>query len=167
MLPWGVVAVYAVAFGLFVNSYFTTYNDDIDVQFRYGVGDAVAYVKEQGFESVAVDSTVVYSHILFYDQTPQPEFAQTVECSNYPSPYLSVSSFGRYTFGVDMNDLDPNKPISSMSAAMMPSETRDTPWWSLASTALHFSNRQKISTLEKRVLIVYTSFMIFPSEEVY
>ena len=108
VLPWGVVAVYAVAFGLFVNTYFTTYNDDIDVQFRYGVGDAVAYVRQQGFESVAVDSTVVYSHILFYDQTPQPEFAQTVEYANYPSPYLSVSSFGRYTFGVDMNDLGPN-----------------------------------------------------------
>ena len=108
VLPWGVVAVYAVAFGLFVNTYFTTYNDDIGVQFRYGVGDVVAYVKEQGFESVAVDSTVVYSHILFYDQTPQPEFAQTVEYSNYPSPYLSVSSFGRYTFGVDGNNLDTN-----------------------------------------------------------
>ena len=108
VLPWGVVAVYAVAFGLFVNTYFTTYNNDIDVQFRYGVGDAVAYVKEQGFASVAVDSTVVYSHILFYDQTPQPEFAQTVEYANYPSPYLSVSSFGRYTFGVDGNNLDPN-----------------------------------------------------------
>lgn len=28
-------------------------------------------------------------------------------------------------------------------------------------------NRKKISTLEKGVLIVYTLFMIFPSEEVY
>ena len=31
-----------------------------------------------------------------------------MEYSNYPSPYLSVSSFGRYTFGVDVNNLEPN-----------------------------------------------------------
>ena len=106
VLPWGVVGVYAVAFGLFVNTYFTTYNDAIAVQFRDGVGEAVAFVKQQGFDQVAVDDTVVYSHILFYDRTPQPEFAQTVEYANYPSPYLSVSSFGRYTFGVDDQTLD-------------------------------------------------------------
>ena len=108
VLPWGVMAVYAVAFGLFVSTYFTTYQDTIAVQFRDGVGDAVEFVKEQGFERVAVDSSVSHSHILFYDRTPQPEFAATVEYANYPAPYLSVSSFGRYTFGVDMNHLDPN-----------------------------------------------------------
>lgn len=108
VLPWGVVGVYAVAFGLFVHTYFTSYNDTITVQFRDGVGEAVEFVKEQDFQQVAVDDTVVYSHILFYDQTPQPEFAQTVEYANYPSPYLSVASFGRYTFGVDPNNLDPD-----------------------------------------------------------
>lgn len=107
-LPWGVAAVYAVAFGLFVNTYFTTYNDTIAVQFRDGVGEAVAYVKDQDFQHVAVDSTVVYSHILFYDRTPQPEFASTVTYANYPAPYLSAASFGRYTFGVDTGNLDPD-----------------------------------------------------------
>lgn len=108
VLPWGVAAVYAVAFGLFVNTYFTTYNDTIAVQFRDGVGEAVAYVKDQDFQHVAVDSTVVYSHILFYDRTPQPEFAATVTYANYPAPYLSAASFGRYTFGVDTGNLDPD-----------------------------------------------------------
>lgn len=106
VLPWGVVGVYAVAFGLFVRTYFTTYNDAIAVQFRHGVGEAVEFIKQRGFASVAVDDTVVYSHILFYDQTPQPEFAQTVEYANYPSAYLSASSFGRYTFGVDDQSLN-------------------------------------------------------------
>ena len=108
VLPWGLVAGYAVACTLFVHTYFTSYQDDIAVQFRDGVGQAVEFVKEQGFASVAVDSTVVYSHILFYDQTPQPEFAQTVEYANYPAAYLSAASFGRYTFGVDVNHLDPD-----------------------------------------------------------
>lgn len=109
-LSWGMVGVYALAFGLFVHTYFTTYNDTIAVQFRDGVGEAVEFIQQQDFASVAVDNTVLHPHILFYDQTPQPEFAQTVEYANYPSPYLSVSSFGRYTFGVDDQAL--NQDIS-------------------------------------------------------
>ena len=62
----------------------------------------------EGFDRVAVDGSVSYSHILFYDRTPQLEFAATVEYANYPAPYLSAASFGRYTFGVDPNNLDPN-----------------------------------------------------------
>ena len=106
LLPWAVAAAYVFAFCLFVGTYFTSYQQDIAVQFRHGVGDAVAFVKQQDFDRVAVDSTVVYSHILFYDRTPQPEFADTVEYANYPAAYLSAAGFGRYTFGVDTHHLD-------------------------------------------------------------
>ena len=107
LLPWGLAAAYTLAFCLFVNTYFTTYQEDIAVQFRAGVGDAVAFVKEQGFDRVAVDATVSHAQILFYDRTPQPEFAAMVTYANYPSPYLRASSFGRYTFGVDEHNLSP------------------------------------------------------------
>lgn len=108
VLPWGVVAVYALAFGLFVHTYLTSYQDTIAVQFRDGVEEAVDFVNQQGFDHVGVDSTVTHAHILFCDQTPQPEFAATVEYANYPSAYLSASSFGKYTFRVDEPNLDPD-----------------------------------------------------------
>lgn len=109
VLPRLVIGVYVLLFGAFLTSYFGEYNQMCAVQFRYGLGEAVAFTQELDCEQVRVDQTVPHSLILFYDQTPQPEFAATVKYANYPSPYLSAASFGRYVFGGwDQSALEPD-----------------------------------------------------------
>ena len=100
-LPRAALAAYACAFAAFAGVYFTGYNDQVSAAFQAGVGEAVAFVKEENFSRVAVDGSVYYSQILFYDQTPQEEYSATVVYENYPSTFLEVDRFGRYRFGVD------------------------------------------------------------------
>lgn len=61
----------------------------------------MAFVNEQGFEKVNVDETMYYPQLLFYDQTPTPEFLETVQYKNYPAAFLSAKSFTKYTFGIN------------------------------------------------------------------
>lgn len=105
-LPVLVTAVYAWAFLSFAGVYFTSYNQQISGSFNQGVGKAVAFVKQRDFDRVRVDYSVYYSQLLFYDQTPQREYAATVRYTNYPSAFLGVDGFGRYTFGVDYGALE-------------------------------------------------------------
>lgn len=95
--------LYAVALVFFGSFYFTKYNDNIKDNFRSGAGEAVAFVNEQGFEKVNVDSSMYYPQLLFYDQTNTVEFLETVEYNNYPAAFLSAKSFTKYTFGIDAN----------------------------------------------------------------
>ena len=101
MLVRVVAFFYAVALIFFGSYYFTRYNDDIQDNFRHGAGEAVAFVKEQGFEKVNVDTSMYYPQLLFYDQTNTLEFLETVEYRNYPAAFLSAKSFTKYTFGID------------------------------------------------------------------
>ena len=70
-----------------------------------GLGDAVELVKKKNCEQIAVDRSVYHSQILFYDKTEQKVFENTVEYEVYPHPYLSATSFGKYTFIYEYNDL--------------------------------------------------------------
>ena len=58
---------------------------------------------------ICLDSSIYYSQILFYDQTPTDVFLNTVEYSNYPSAFLHVKKFSNYEFGIDSENLDPEK----------------------------------------------------------
>lgn len=92
-------AVFCAAFFLFTKFYFTEYEENISVTFNQGLGEAVEYVKEAfPEEEVHVSASFSHSLILFYDKTPVQEYMDTVQYSNYPSPYLAAKSFGRYRF---------------------------------------------------------------------
>ena len=104
-VPGGVAAGYALAFAGFVCLYFGGWNEQIGGYFHAGLEQAVAYVKAQGFTDVCVDDQVTHAQILFFDQTPQPEYAATVEYANYPAAYLRVTRFGRYTFADPLSSL--------------------------------------------------------------
>ena len=106
MVKKAIVCSYTVMFVFFCSFYFGNYQDTISSDFRYGVGDAVEYVKEQQFERVYVDSSVYHSQVLFFDQTPNDIYRKTVKYSNYPSAYLEAKEFSNYTFTSDYSVLD-------------------------------------------------------------
>lgn len=99
---------YALFFAFFTSFYFTQYNEQAASAFRDGLEEAVDYAKQQSAQTICVDSGIPYSLILFFDQTPGEVFRETVEYTNYPAAFLSPKGFGSYTFGIDLNQLDPD-----------------------------------------------------------
>lgn len=104
-----IVCSYAISFMFFSSFYFSNYNEQISQRFRYGLEDAIQYVKAHDFEDIYVDSSIYYPQVLFFDQTPNDIYRNTVECSNYPSAFLDVEKFGKYIFGIDYDCLEPDK----------------------------------------------------------
>lgn len=99
---------YAAAFIFFFSFYLSDYNNQISYDFRSGLEDAVQFAKQIPSD-ICLDSSIYYSQILFYDQTPTDVFLNTVEYSNYPSAFLHVKKFSNYEFGIDSENLDPEK----------------------------------------------------------
>lgn len=97
---------FLICFGFFVNHYFGSGGKQISEHYSMGLGDAVELVKEKGCGQIAVDRSVYHSQILFYDKTNQKVFENTVEYEVYPHPYLSATSFGKYTFIYEYNHLE-------------------------------------------------------------
>ena len=100
-----IIAAYGLAFIFFLSFYSSSYNERISYPFRAGVEEAVAYVKQQNFTDVCVDSSIYYPQILFFDQTPNDVYRDTVIYSNYPSAFLNVEQFGRFKFGLDYENV--------------------------------------------------------------
>lgn len=109
IVPKAIVCIYALFFIFFSSFYFGSYNEQISNSFRYGVQDAVKYVKNHNYDNICVDSSIYYPQILFYDQTPNDVFKKTVKYSNYPSAFLNVKEFGNYKFGIDYYNLEDDK----------------------------------------------------------
>lgn len=101
-----IVACFGVSFVFFLSFYFDEYKENISGTFNYGLEDAVEFVNDNNFEKVYVCQGVYYSQILFYDQTPHDEFANTVEYVNYPSAFLDIATFGKYDMQPDYMALD-------------------------------------------------------------
>ena len=100
------VAFYLVCFLLFERHYFTTYSQDIHGIFQHGIEPSMAFVNEnlEDVDRVYVAPTASYSKILFLTRQDLDEYLDTVVYTNYPDPYLDVSSFGRFDFTVDGSD---------------------------------------------------------------
>jgi 4-amino-4-deoxy-L-arabinose transferase-like glycosyltransferase len=105
LISKAIIAIYAIAFLFFLSYYFDGFNDYISYEFREGVADAVSYVNNEGFTDIGVDSSIYYSQILFFDQTPHDEYMKTVKYINFPSAFLDVEEFGKYKFGIDYENL--------------------------------------------------------------
>ncbi|MBE6670808.1 MAG: glycosyltransferase family 39 protein [Ruminococcaceae bacterium] len=101
-----IVCAYTVMFVFFCSFYFGNYQNTIASDFRYGVGEAIEYAKEQQFELVYVDSSVYHSQVLFFDQTPNDVYRSTVKYNNYPSAYLNAKEFSNYVFTSNYSVLD-------------------------------------------------------------
>lgn len=99
----------SVVFCLFSVFYFGDYNDRISSDFNDGLEQAIPFAKTLESEEILVDSSIFYSQVLFFDQTPTPEYLNTVEYTNYPSAFLKVSRFGKYNFSLNYDQLEQDK----------------------------------------------------------
>lgn len=104
------------SFFSFTDYYFNDYNNEIAYPFNYGIEESISYVNEHNFEKICVED-MYHSQILFYDKTPTPEYLETVEFSNYPSPYLNAKSFTKYYF-----DFGPGMKINNYDAFIVKKE---------------------------------------------
>jgi len=98
------VALFAICFTFFCGYYFGD-SAAISAGFADGIEESVEVVKQNKCEKIAVDRNIYHSNLLYYDKTPPNEFKSTVKYEVYPYPYLKATSFGKYTFGIEYNDL--------------------------------------------------------------
>lgn len=102
-IGYAVKLVYGIAFVAFVSFYFTSYADNIAIQFQDGLGEVVEYAMENS-EDIYVHSNISYAKVMYYSQFPVDNYMETVTYVNYPSMYLSVDSFGPFRFFIDYVD---------------------------------------------------------------
>ncbi|MBO4962947.1 MAG: hypothetical protein J6C97_04125, partial [Clostridia bacterium] len=94
---------YCVLLTFFCSYYFGRYNQDIKDNFRYGAKEAVEFVNDHEFTNVNVDGHMYFPTLLFFDKTPTNEYLETVQYSGYPSAFVGVYKFSKYTYGIDIN----------------------------------------------------------------
>ena len=94
-----------LSFLLFARYYFTQYNAAAAADFRDGVQECVAFIRQNGMQDVNVTDSVYYPQILYFAGTPPQVYLDTVEYSNYPSAFLDVTCFDIYTIGIDYDNL--------------------------------------------------------------
>ena len=100
-----VFAAYLVHFGVFADWYFIKYPGTEARAWSCGLEEALEAAGESEGD-IVLDSSIYWSNVLFYTQLPVDEFLETVEYKNYPSTFLDAASFGRYSFGIDLRELD-------------------------------------------------------------
>lgn len=97
---------YLLHFVFFTGFYFGRYPELTRWGFAVGLEEALE-LAETAEGTIYLDSGIYYSDVLFYTAEPVDEYLATVEYSNYPSAFLDVASFGRYVFGFDASQPDP------------------------------------------------------------
>lgn len=107
---WIPVLVYGAFFVNFERYYFTEYRTMINDNFCTGIKDAVAFAKARATPSQIINVTpnASYPRILFFSKENLEEYLTTVRYTNYPSPFLDVSEFGRFRFYFENFRVDPD-----------------------------------------------------------
>ncbi len=97
------VLVYSAFFSHFESYYFTNYNDMMHGYFCYGIEDVLSFAFKNIDQNtdIYITPNVNYARVLFYGKEKQKTYLETVNYTNYPSPFLDVSYFDRYFFTVD------------------------------------------------------------------
>lgn len=92
----------AGSFAGFVGAYFGTYRQAAAEPFFASFGEAIRYASEQTKGDVCVTDHVnmPYIFVLFYTKEDPRLFERTVHYDNLGAEFQSVSSFGRYRFGI-------------------------------------------------------------------
>lgn len=102
-LFWPISALYLISFIQFTSAYFTTYTNESSGAFFHSLREALQDADRQTDGPICVTNTVNMPYIfaLFHNKQDPLIFAHTVQYSNPGAEFQSVSSFGRYTFGLD------------------------------------------------------------------
>ena len=100
-----VTLTFAIHFIFFFGFYFKDGGTEVSKGFAGGIGESIEYVNDENFKKVAIDRNIYHSFVLYYDKTSPEVYQDTVKYENYPSEFLRVKSFGKYTFGIEYNKL--------------------------------------------------------------
>jgi hypothetical protein len=103
---WVAVAIcllFALSFASFTKTYFSDYRDRAAGDFFPSFGPAVEHASAQTTGAICVTGNVnmPYIFVLFYTREDPRRFMESVVYDNPGAEFQSVSSFGRYTFGLD------------------------------------------------------------------
>lgn len=101
------VLFYLALFARFELYYFGEYASSVTGYYADGLQDAVAAAAAHP-GTICVSPSASYPRILFYTAQDPDEYRATVQYSNYPSAFLDVAGFGRFSFS-----FDPSQPDSS------------------------------------------------------
>ncbi|MDR3653992.1 MAG: glycosyltransferase family 39 protein [Paludibacter sp.] len=97
------VIVYSLLFFLFTGYYFIFFNDKIKNDFSYGLGDAIKYAEKidpKGTINITKNTiNMPYIYVCFYNQIDPEIFRKTVVYGDNNNGFITVNSFGHYTFG--------------------------------------------------------------------
>jgi hypothetical protein len=95
-------ALLAVSLAGFVGAYFGDYRQAAAGPFFASFGEAIRYASDQTADEVCVTDQVnmPYIFVLFYNKEDPRQFVRTVHYDNPGAEFQSVSSFGRYRFGI-------------------------------------------------------------------
>lgn len=87
----------------FIQTYFTNYRAMAAPAFFASFGEAIEYTSSQTEGDICVTGNVnmPYIFVLFYTREDPWVFLESVNYSNPGAEFQGVSSFGRYTFGID------------------------------------------------------------------
>jgi len=95
--------LFALSFVSFTRTYFSDYRARAAGDFFASFGPAIEYASTQTPGRICVTGNVnmPYIFVLFYTREDPRRFAETVVYDNPGAEFQSVSSFGRYTFGLE------------------------------------------------------------------
>jgi hypothetical protein len=106
-----------VPFSFFTRDYFTTQRQLIAVDFFDGLIPALDYAKRSTRRDAEICVTgqvnMPYIYVLFSDPRDPQEHLKTVRYVDPTSPFREVTSFGRYTFGLERCDFSQAREIVS------------------------------------------------------
>jgi hypothetical protein len=101
-----IVAYHCVAFAQFTHAYFGSYRTQASAAFFSGFGKAIDKAASATSGPLCITERVnqPYIFVLFYRKMDPHIFLQTVRYENPGAEFQQVSSFDRYTFGLERCD---------------------------------------------------------------
>ena len=97
--------IYFILFVLFINYYFTDYNNEVKKYYYCGSKEMIEQASSYN-RKIYVTKSLPYPVVLFYSKENVNSYIDTVQYSNYPSIFLEVDSFTNYSYNIDLDNLD-------------------------------------------------------------
>lgn len=100
-----IITNYLILFVLFINYYFTDYENEIKNHFYFGSKEMIEYVSDIN-RKIYVTPKLPYPVVLFYSKENVNSYIDTVQYKNYPSTFLETDCFTKYSYNIDLENID-------------------------------------------------------------
>jgi len=102
-----IILLYFLFFICFLISYTGSYSENLKVNFKYGLGEAISFVENRDNSKViCIEDNIYYSQVLFYSKISLKEYQNSVEYDNLSDSFVKVKGFSNYYFGIDYDNLN-------------------------------------------------------------